>query len=394
MQEVTSAKLLALVIAFLVPAGLALFYALVLTARYIAHPLALLGTGPYDGLSSYMLMAAVGALAFLALVATLEEAASLAFGLRGEIQMFKYRNSKSRPHGFTAGGLRRRVAFVVLGPQTDEDVAKLIELHEEAHAKYRHPAKVWMVGAVLFGETSALSSSYSALGEMPQYVYVFAVASILATMFFLFVLVRALEIGADIYVFKMMGSKSHDYFIKLLKIRYGTWRQPLLSRLTHTQGDFVLLLGDPIAAHAPWEYPLLFALLSSAFFVPPLAASFQPAYYNPAAYYLLLLPSTLIAIYVLSSIIEPALRRAVGIRLTDRGLSNFSKLTAGLYMAAAAASSAARPLGLLATLIAQALGCFIYYLIIKIYLNIIKIEKILIIFLVLIIFLNIILIIS
>ncbi|MFB6490210.1 MAG: hypothetical protein TU35_003005 [Thermoproteus sp. AZ2] len=280
------------------------------------------------------------------------------------------------------------MALVLVNHDTSEELAKFIELHEEAHVKNNHPAKVWLAGALLFGETSAITMDYRTLGALAPYVYVFSAAVMMTTLFVLFIIVRALEIYADIYVFRQLGASSYDYFVKLMKVRYGNWRPPLRTRLTHAQGGLALLFGDPLAAHAPWEYPLAFSPLSAALFLLPLAISFQPAQEHPVAYFLLLFPATLLLIYAASPALRPLSRSSAKGKLTERGALNLSRLLASIYVVALASAVAAKPAGPFAFLITSAFSFLLHASIIKLYRESLDIKKLNLIYLVYLILLN------
>ncbi|MGC9170844.1 MAG: hypothetical protein ACP5HD_08915 [Thermoproteus sp.] len=364
--RIGAGRLLIAVSSVLVPSGLALLYAQIRLAHLMAPLLNKIAAGPYDGLMPYLALASLGSGMFLALILSLELAAGKMFGVGRGIHLIKIKIDGAKPYGFTTGGLTRWVSFVVLSGGEDPDLERFVELHEEAHAKLKHPAKIWAVGAVLYGEMAALPATYASLGSLPAYVYVFSVALVISTVYLLFVLVRALEVEADIYVFRAMGLRSHDLFVKLMKTRYGSWRQPLRSRLTHTQGEFVLLLGDPIAAHTPWEHLLLFSLLSSVVLLPKISAEFAPAYQNPSAYYVLVLFAILMLNYFLSVASEAILKRLARARLTDRGYTNLARLATGISSTMAAASALTPLPTSIALLI---LGAFIYYKIINRFIN-------------------------
>lgn len=365
-MKITLGRLLLATSLTLVPASLALLYLLVELTLMLAPSLRALAEGSYDGLKPYLALVLLGSSLFLLLIYSLEQIAGYVLGLGAGPHMVKIKAEGAKPYGFTTGGLSRWISFVVLGGGEDPELERFVELHEEAHAKFKHPAKIWIVGAVMYGEMSALPSTYVALGQLPQYIYVFSVALVATTAYMLFVLVRALEVEADIYVFKNMGLKSHDLFVKLMKIRYGSWRQPLRSRLTHAQGEFVLLLGDPIAAHAPWEHLLLLSAASATVLLPKLAATFQPAYQNPVAYYLLLLLGSLILNYFLSLIGEYTLRRIVRAKLTDRGYTNLARLTVSAsFLMISLASLVSFPTSIVIII----LGFYIVYKIVNIYIR-------------------------
>ncbi|MEZ0248040.1 MAG: hypothetical protein ABWJ97_02090 [Thermoproteus sp.] len=364
-MEITIGKLLLVASSILVPTGLALLYLLSYLARLLSPLIEPLNMSPCDGLCPYLALSALGASLFILAIFLEEQIAGSYFGISKGAHLVKYRRAGAKPYGFTAGGLTRWVSFVVLSGGEDPELERFVELHEEAHAKFKHPAKIWVVGSALYGEMSALPSTYSAIGPLPAYVYVFSVALVATTAYFLFVLVRTLEVEADIYVFRAMGIKSHDLFIKLMRTRYGSWRQPLRSRLTHTQGEFVLLLGDPIAAHAPWEHLLLFSAASSTVLLPKVAWSFRPAYENPIAYYPLLFVGTLTAIYFLSLLGEVLLRRLVKARLTDRGYTNLARMAVGLSFLLSTISIIINNISITTSLLI--IGLYIYYNIIKLY---------------------------
>jgi hypothetical protein len=364
--KIDTGRLLAIASLALVPSGLALLYLQMSLAHFLSPLLEKIAVGPYDGLVPYLALVFTGSGAFLALILSLEVVAGKLFGVGRGVYLIKVKSHGARPYGITTGGLTRWVSLVVLGGGEDPDLERFVELHEEAHARLKHPAKVWTVGAILYGEVAALPATYASLGPPPAYVYAFSVALAISTVYGLFVLVRALEVEADVYVFKNMGLRSHDLFVKLMKMRYGNWRQPLRSRLTHTQGEFVLLLGDPIAAHAPWEHLVLFSLLSSTALLPKIAANFAPAYQDPGAYYALIFPAILVLNYFLSMAGEAVLRKIVRIKLTDRGYTNLARFATGLSLTMATVSTLMPPV---ASAILLALGSFIYYKVIKRYIN-------------------------
>lgn len=342
----------------LVPSGLLILYLLETLGRLISPMLG----GPYASLELYLLLLSSGASLFLFAVYLVEETVGRLIGLERGFKIVRVRSPHDRPRGFTVGGLYRSISVVIAD---DAEVERFIALHEEAHARFRHPAKVWTIGSMLFGEVSALSSMYILTGpQTPQYIYIFSSSLIISTLYLLIVIIRILEIQADVYVYRSVGPRSYDLYIKFVKERYGRRYQPLTSRITHTSGDIALLAGDPMAPHAPWEFPLLFSLLGATEMV-PVIANYSKEYQSIILFNFLLVIIIYIVISLLSIINEKIILFATRSRITSRSASNLAKFFTGLSI------SSALPLayGAFEGIISVLIGSLIYYKFISIFLN-------------------------
>jgi len=236
--------------------------------------------------------------------------------------------------GFTFGlGTK---SFVLIGGE-DPAVLEMIRLHEEYHAKNRHPMKLqlYLLAALL------LTGIMIRHGLWNTPVYPTAVLA-LAVGFLVFI--RALETAADAYTWRALGPAAYERFKTFLKLRYGVeepWRAPLWSRLTHTsRRDVTLTTGDPIGAHWRLEFPLAGALAS-------LSLITCKYYLLPQDIIYITLPAAFAGFLAfsisLAYVAKPLIRRLAGPAFTDRGVFNLGALSSSVYTTAAAATVALGP---------------------------------------------------
>ncbi|MGC8584295.1 MAG: hypothetical protein ACP5MH_11320 [Thermoproteus sp.] len=240
---------------------------------------------------------------------------------------------KGKAYGGFTFGLGTK-SFVFIGGE-DPAVLEMIRLHEEYHAKNRHPMKLQLYMLAAFLITGIMIKH--GLWNTPVYL---TVGLALAVGFLVFM--RVLETAADAYTWRVLGPEAYERFKTFLKLRYGVeepWRAPLWSRLTHTsRRDITLTTGDPIGAHWGLEFPLIGALASLSIVSliiheNPLVPQNLMYFILPAAFAGLLTVSILLAY-----IVRPVILRLAGPAFTDRGVFNLSALSSSVFMTATTAA--------------------------------------------------------
>ncbi len=259
------------------------------------------------------------------------------------------------PLGMVIGSLT--FARVIVGG--DGDIYELIYNHELTHYNDKANAKLWVVFSLLTIPMSLIVFTIIKFrSNLFIYVITMSTVLLLAITAFIIMMLRVFEVHADYGAYKAMGPRAWDAYLRLKGMMLASFPHPirelreLYSRITHTgRRDLVLVYGDPIAPHAPWEFPLVFGLLSSAplyvFSVALLDRGllgkvpgwFLSDYLPPVVAVTSILTS-FVVIFLLGLIIRPIIRAIAKPQLLSRGLMNLSTLVSGIYILSVASSAA------------------------------------------------------
>ena len=326
-----------------------IIYAIIIVTitPYILHIPNLLGLSTYLSSSSllpFVLFALSYAVAFPLIFSISIVAESITYAIIGRINApFITRDSNylivwlfnyPRYGGTAFGGVYKGFIIIRTPSNAVDEVSRGILVHEVQHVRGKH---VPLVVSSMFAVVTYIMLTSNVYGKYLFFVLPFMFLAPL-------VLFRACEVNADRAMFRTYSSKALNYIFAVLKSTYGvssTDKAPWASKLTHTgRRDLVLTYGDAIAPHAPWEFPLLFSLLTAsvitALFVSRadlLVSNARLVTYLALLTYVGSVLGSIILSVLLGLVLKPIARLFLGRTLTERGLLNISTFTAGLYLA-------------------------------------------------------------
>ena len=225
---------------------------------------------------------------------------------------------------------------IFIGKQgLSKELIETIKTHELAHAKEHHALIMQVfqffllsiidIMAVIF----YVSRTRFILLDIRNIFIIHIILFILNILFLTLLIFRIFEARADAQTFKIIGKKSYENLVYVLKLMYGekvksTKDAPIFSRLTHTSSREALKTGDPLSSISFVEFPLFFSFLSSTILL---------SFINKLSdiiLFSLILPGLIVVVLLFGIVLRPIVKRYYN--GTSKGATNFSFLLSGIYV--------------------------------------------------------------
>jgi len=225
---------------------------------------------------------------------------------------------------------------IFIGKQgLSKELIETIKTHELVHAKEHHGLiiQVFLFFLVsIIGIMSVIvyvSRTRFILLDIRNIFIIHIILFILNILFLILLIFRIFEARADAQTFKIMGKKSYENLVYVLKLMYGekvksTKDAPIFSRLTHTSSREAIKTGDPLSSISFVEFPLFFSFLSSTILL---------SFINKLSdiiLFSLILPGLIVVVLLFGIVLLPIVKRYYN--RTSKGATNFSFLLSGIYV--------------------------------------------------------------
>jgi len=226
---------------------------------------------------------------------------------------------------------------IFIGKQgLSKELIETIKTHELAHAKEHHGLILQVFQFFLLSIIDVMaviayvSRTRFILLDIRNIFIIHIILFILSILFLILLIFRIFEARADAQTFKIIGKKSYENLVYVLKLMYGekvksTKDAPIFSRLTHTSSREALKTGDPLSSISFVEFPLFFSFLSSTILL-----SFINKLSDIILFSLLILPGLIVVVLLFGIVLRPIVKRYYN--GTSKGATNFSFLLSGIYV--------------------------------------------------------------